>query len=134
MRAIGPLLCLLCCAFISGCAQQTTVQHRESALLVLDNHGGYSHAGRRVVLRSDGSYTDTGYTDVVGDERVKRGVYTLNTEKTQLTLSPARGEPEHLYQVEYGHVFYWVEEQARLQVTDPKAERLRQTSLRVNGP
>ena len=101
---------------------------------MLDNHGGFSHAGRRVVLRSDGSYTDTGYTDVVGDERVKRGVYTLNAEKTQLTLSPARGEAEQLYQVEYGHVFYWVEEQERHQVTDPKEEWLRQISLRVGGP
>jgi hypothetical protein len=101
-------------------------------MLLLDNHGGYSHAGRRIALHSDGTFTDTRYTDVVGDERANRGVYTLNDEKTHLTLSPARGEAEHLYRVDCSHQQYWVQEQDRSRITESGQSWLRQISLRVD--
>jgi len=73
---------------------------RETALLLLDNHGGFSHAGRRIALYSDGNYSDTSYSDVIGSERTRRGTYTLDAQRTNLTLLPAQGETEHLYRVD----------------------------------
>ena len=32
--------------------------------MVLDDCGGFTHSGRRVVLHPDGTFTDTAYTDV----------------------------------------------------------------------
>src|SRR2546428_39787 len=78
MRVLQPLFCWFSCGLIVGCTQGTVTSQRQSAVLLLDNHGGYSHAGRKIALRSDGSYTDTAYIDVVGDERAKRGRYTLS--------------------------------------------------------
>lgn len=98
----------------------------------LDNHGGYSHAGRRVVLRVDGSYIDTRYTDAVGHELTKAGTYSLNSEKTQLVLSPYGGEAEHLHRVDYNGRRYWVHAQNRTRVTESDEDWLRQISLRVD--
>jgi hypothetical protein len=134
MSAIRPLLYVLCSVLAGGCVQQTTTSHPESAMLVLDNHGGYSHVGRRIVLRSDGSYIDTGYTDFVGDQQVRRGIFTLDAQKTHLTLTPSAGEMEQLYQMDYGHHLYWVRQQERGLITDPKEDWLRQISLRVDVP
>ncbi|MCX5649195.1 MAG: hypothetical protein NTX40_08890 [Planctomycetota bacterium] len=127
MRALQPLLFLLCWVLMLGCAHESTVSF-------LDNHGGFSHAGRRIELHSDGSYSDTGYTDVIGNESVEHGVYTLNIEKTHLTLSPASGEVEHLYRVDYGRQQYWVHEQERRRITQSGESWLRQISLRVDAP
>jgi hypothetical protein len=81
MRFIHPLIPLVCCGLMIGCAQHASPPSSgESDALVLDNHGGYSHAGRRVALRPDGSYTDTRYTDVIGDEKVQRGI-TASTQR-----------------------------------------------------
>ena len=116
-----------------GCARPaTSTASHERGSLLLDNHGGYSHAGRRIVLHSDRTFSDTRYTDVVGDERAECGVYTLNDENTHLTLSPARGETEHLYRVDYSHQRYWVQEQDRSRITESGESRLRQISLRVD--
>jgi hypothetical protein len=105
--------------------------HRDSAVLLLDNHGGFTHAGRRITLRSDGSYTDTTYTDT-GVETAKNGRYTLNPERTHLVLSPEGGKTEHLYPVDYGGKQYWVREAERERVSQPAEASLRQISLRVD--
>lgn len=68
--------------------------------MLFDNHDGLSFSARRIALRADGSYADMHYTDVVGHERVKRGVYSLDAEKTHLPLSPKGGQTEHLYHVD----------------------------------
>ena len=98
---------------------------------MLDNNGGYSHGGRRIALRSDGSYTDTTYTDVVGDEHARIGRYTLNAEKTLLTLTPEHGETQHLYRIDYGGQQYWVREDERVRITQSGEAWLRQISVRV---
>ena len=89
---IAPSLMVL----VVGCTQRIVTPHREGRIVLLDNRGGDSHAGRRIALRVDGSYTDISYTDVVGDEHTKRGRYTLNPERTHLILLPKGGEIEDL--------------------------------------
>lgn len=97
----------------------------------LDNHGGFSHAGRRIVLRSDGSYTDTAYTDVIGDEHTKAGHYVLTAERTQLVLSPDGDVSQELFRVDYSGQQYWVRESDRERITQPSESWLRQISVRV---
>jgi hypothetical protein len=99
--------------------------------LLLDNRGGYSHAGRRIVLRPDGSYTDATYTDVIGDEQTKRGHYTLNPERTHLILLSQSGEGQDLFRVDYGGQQYWVREADRERIKQPSESWLRQISVRV---
>ncbi len=122
---IFQLLTLLICALIAGCA------HRENGAVLLDNRGGFSHAGRRIPLRADGSYTDTAYTDAVGGERAKRGRYTLNAERTHLVLSSEVGEAQHLYRVDYRGQQYWVRDDDRTRIVQSGEDWLRQISLRV---
>jgi hypothetical protein len=98
--------------------------------MLLDNQGGFTHAGRRIALRADGSYTDTTYTDA-GVEPSKSGRYTLNSERTHLTLSPNGGKIEYLYRVDYGGQQYWVREGDRERITQSGEASLRQTSVRV---
>jgi hypothetical protein len=113
---------------LTGCISRP---QQESGVTRLDNRGGFSHAGRRVALRSDGSYTDTRYTDVVGNERTTAGRYTLDMERRHLTLSPERGEVQHLYRVDYSGQQYWVRADERARITQASESWLRQISLRV---
>jgi hypothetical protein len=113
----------LLCVLALGCAPTHKV--------MLDNRGGISHAGRRIALLANGSYTDTHYTDALGHDRTERGRYTLNAEKTHLVLSPERGEKQNLYRVDYGGQQYWVREGERDGITQSGEFWLRQVSLRV---
>ncbi|MCE9591447.1 MAG: hypothetical protein K8S99_13080 [Planctomycetes bacterium] len=126
MRVAQSLLCLICCALIVGCTQRS-----ENAGLLLDNHGGISHSGRWIELRADGSYTDTAYTDVPGDQHSATGRYTFNADRTLLTMTPERGETEHLYRIDYRAQQYWVHDDERERITRPGETWLRQVSLRV---
>jgi hypothetical protein len=99
--------------------------------VILDNHGGYSHPGRRVDLQPDGNYTDIRYTDEVGHQRVEGRLYTFDSEKRRLTLAPTHGEVEHLFRVDYGSQQYWVPEKYRQRITDPADAWFRQISLRA---
>jgi len=47
---------------------------------LLDNQGGFSHAGRRLELHPGSSYTEIRYTDVIGDARKTSGGYTSTTK------------------------------------------------------
>jgi hypothetical protein len=99
--------------------------------LVLDNRGGFSHGGRRIALRADGGYTDTSYTDVIGDEHTKHGYYTLNPERTRLILSADSGTSNELFRVDYRGQQYWVRESDRERITQPSESWLRQVSVRI---
>jgi len=129
MDILKPLT-LLICVLVVGCAQRGFPPHRDSDILLLDNRGGFSHAGRRIILRADGNYTDTAYTDVVGGEDTKRGRYILNPERTHLVLSPEEGETPDLYRVDFGGEQYWVREADRERITQPTESWLRQISVR----
>src|SRR5688572_3755530 len=125
MRA---LLIIALAIFLTGC---NSLSHQENGVTQLDNRGGISHAGRRVTLKPDGSFTDLRYTDVIGDESATTGRYTLDAEKRLLTLSPEGGEVEHLYRVDYRGQQYWVHADKRARITQSGESWLRQISLRV---
>lgn len=136
------LIALVSCGLMVGCAHRAasssygsapTKGSAGSAPVILDNHGGYSHAGRRVGLQPDGSYTDTRYTDVIGDQKAERGTYTFDQHKMRLTLSPRQGEEQTLCRVDYQGQQYWVREQDRQRVTDPADAWFRQISLRAEA-
>ena len=88
MRLVQPVAFLIC-MLVVGCSHPSATPHRESGVLLLDNRGGFSHDGRRIALRADGSYTDTNYTDVIGTEHTKKGRYTFRA-KTMLLLPKTR--------------------------------------------
>lgn len=98
--------------------------------IVLDNHGGFSHAGRRILLGLDGRYTDITYTDVVGGEREKLGRHIFTAHRTHLILMPDKGAAEDVFLIEHQGGFYWVHEADQKRVTEPGEFRLRQVSLR----
>jgi hypothetical protein len=137
MRAILAMV-LVTCGLVVGCAHRSP-QHSSagslpsdvSAFVILDNHGGYSHAGRRVALQADGSYTDTNYTDAVGDQKTERGTYAFDPEKRHLTLSPTQGRTETLCRVDYRGQQYWVREHDVQRVADLADAWFRQISLRA---
>jgi hypothetical protein len=130
MRFVQSMLVLAFCGLMAGCVQHSTPRRQESASVVLDNHGGFAHPGRRVVLHADGTFTQTRYTDVIGvDEKVNRGAYTFSPDKTQLTLLPSQGEEERLCRVDYRGQQYWVKAEDRQHIRDAS---LRRVSLRVD--
>ncbi len=99
--------------------------------MVLDNYGGFTHSGRRVVLHPDGTFTDTAYTDVrATDERVDRGTYRFSADKMQLTLVPSQGPEERLDRVDYRGQQYWIKADDRQRIRDAS---FRQVSLRLGG-
>ena len=112
-------------------ATPSSIPKGESISLLLDNHGGFSHAGRRIALRADGSYTDTTYTDVAGNEHSERGHYTLNPDRTHLVLSPDGDASQELFRVDYGEHQYWVRGADRERIEQPSESWLRQISVRV---
>jgi hypothetical protein len=137
MRAILATS-LFICGLVFGCAHRLphassggSLPSDASASVLLDNHGGFSHAGRRVALQRDGSYTDTRYTDVIGDQKTERGTYTFDPEKRRLTLSARKGKVETLRRVDYRGEHYWVQEQHTQRVADPVDAWFRQISLRA---
>jgi hypothetical protein len=132
MRVVLAMV-LASCGLVVGCAHRTPPPSRSDgpASAILDNHGGFSHAGRRVALQADGSYTDTRYTDVVGDQKTERGTYAFDPDKRRLTLSPAQGKAEILCRVDCRGQQYWVRDQDTQRVADPADTWFRQISLRT---
>ncbi len=132
MRFVHTFLVLIYCGLTVSCAHRASAPSSDTKVfLVLDNHGGYSHLGRKVNLWPDDNYTDITYTDVVGHQRVECGLYTFDAEKRHLTLAPTHGDVEHLYRVDYGSQQYWVQEKDRQRIMDPADAWFRQISLRV---
>ena len=122
-----------CFATLTACStpQPSATQHREPGVVLLDNHGGFSHGGHRIELHPDGSYNQSTYSDVIGDDHTKHGRYTLTGERTLLTLSPHRGGAQRLYRVDYRGKQYWVRADERTRITKSDEDWLRQVSLRV---
>jgi hypothetical protein len=129
IRLLQPIA-LLFYFMLIGCSQPSATSHRESGVLLLDNRGGFSHGGRLIALHPDGKYTDTTYTDVIGDHHTKRGNYTLNPKKTRLILSPEGGASQELFRVDYSGQQYWVREADREAITQSSESWLRQRSVR----
>lgn len=82
------------------------------------------------MLYGDGSYSETRYTDMVGDETVFQGVYRFAADGAQLILSPSQGGVEVLHQVNYRGHQYWVRAEDKERIRDPSDTWFRQISLR----
>ncbi|HTI72086.1 MAG TPA: hypothetical protein VMF06_19075 [Candidatus Limnocylindria bacterium] len=126
----------LTCVLAIGCNQPVAKDASPEAsddhsLMVLDNHGGYSHGGRRILLRADNHYKEIRYTDVRGTGTAASGQYTFNDRLTELTLVLDGGTPELLHLVPYQNKSYWVHEADRARVVRPGEDYLRQVSLRT---
>lgn len=101
-------------------ASDATIGHESVVLTLHDGYSGRSFGGRWIRLHADGRYMEIRYTDVVTQERVKRGVYRIDKARTHLTLEPGGGgDTEHLYRVDYGQDMYWVHDAERAHVTLP---------------
>ena len=133
-RSLRPLSCLLFSLLTVGCIQVNSAPRPAVAPTLLDNHGGFSHGGRRIALHPDGRYTDTIYTDNPGQERVTHGVYSLDAAVSHLTLTPEGAPAEHLYRVDYHRQQYWVHDQGRRRIASPGESDLREISLRAGPP
>ena len=103
----------------------------ERPVLTLDNHGGYSHGGRRILLGADQHYQEIRYTDVIGTEKSASGQYALNAGGTELTLIPDEGARERFYLVPCYNKQYWVREADRQRIAQDGEDYLRQVSLKV---
>ncbi|MCY2929496.1 MAG: hypothetical protein NTV86_08380 [Planctomycetota bacterium] len=130
-RSLRPLSCLLFPLLTIGCIQVTSAPRPPATPTLLDNHGGFSHAGRRIALGPDGRYTDTTYSDNPGSDRATRGLYSLDAAGSHLTLSPEGAPAEHLYRVDYHRRQYWVHDQDRPRIAQPGESELRRVSLRA---
>jgi hypothetical protein len=134
MRLLLPVI-FLCCLLVVGCSQPRSAPQsaprRESVVLLLDNNGGVGHSGRRIALLPDGGYTETIYSDVIGDEHTTKGRYALNPERTDLILSPESRAAEHLYRVDSRGKQYWIHDSERERITRLTESWLRELSLRV---
>jgi hypothetical protein len=141
MRLIQQILTLLfVLAIASGCHSSPTTSapsfHRfyggPDVIFAIDNHGGYSHLGRRISLKADRKCVQTTYTDAIGvDEEVKTGTYAQNANRTRLVLAWVGGQEEVLVRVDFQGLQYWVHEADREVITRPDQEYLRQISLRL---
>lgn len=133
MRSI-PLLAFSV-ILMTGCASSPHERRppgeapvRENRILLLDNGGGYSHAGRRIELIRGGTVIDTFYTDIIGDERARRGTFELADGILNLKFGD-RGN-QRLTRVSYGSETYWVYPNEVELIPVPSNSMLRQTSLK----
>ena len=118
---------------LSGCASPrrqppTKPPPRKDRILLLDNSGGYSHAGRRVELLRDGGVIDTQYTDVIGGENGRKGRYTIEGDVLDLRFGD-RGN-QRLMRVSYDNDIYWVYRNEVAKIVLPESTLLRQTALK----
>jgi len=121
-------------ALLAGCVAQPNPQppnrppQREDRILLLDNSGGYSHAGRRIELLENGNLIETDYTDVIGSARERKGSYILKGDELYIQLGD-RGD-QRLIRVSYGDEIYWVYPNEVEKIALAQNTRLRQTSLK----
>lgn len=120
---------------MTGCASSPSERRppreapaRENRVMLLDNSGGYSHAGRRIELLRDGMVIETEYTDIVGDEHTRHGTFELADGILNLKFGD-RGN-QRLIRVAIRGDVYWVYPEEVQKLRLPESSRLRQTSLK----
>jgi hypothetical protein len=101
---------------------------REGRILLLDNSGGYSHAGRRIELLENGNLIETDYTDLIGSRRERTGSYILKGDDLLVRFGD-RGD-QRLIRVSYADQTYWVYPNEVEKIALAENTRLRQTSLK----
>jgi hypothetical protein len=130
MRVSPVIFALLIVAASLWLPPQVKAQSQQKVTLALDNYGGYSHGGRRVRVFADNSYQQVSYTDVVGDQKVRRGKCSLDLKAGKMHLDSDKKAGERLFRVSYDDKEYWVHEDELVRLKEPGENRLRQTSLR----
>ena len=128
---IAVVLVLVGCVSPHPTGNPTRPAHRDDRILLLDNSGGYSHAGRQIELLEGGNVIETRYTDVIGDQTVRRGRYVLDRDVLDLRFGD-RGN-QQLRRVPYGNEIYWVYPNEVEKIALPENTWLRQTSLKQQG-
>ena len=104
---------------------------RRSPRLVLDNRGGYSHAGRALLLDPDGTFTEILYDCDLDNQEAHKGTYSLNRQRTHLRLFTNPTTVEDLYRITFLGKWYWVQAEDRERASKFGERWLRRTSLRV---
>lgn len=99
-------------------------------LLSVDNYGGFSHGGRRVLAFADGSCEELIYTDDLGDQKRRQRKCSLDPKAGILTLDSDEADPERLFRVDSNGKQYWVNRDEVDRIKQPGEKWLRQTSLR----
>ena len=111
-------------------ATGTEPEQKREVVLAVDNYGGFSHGGRRILVFADGSYEDVGYTDVVGSEKKLKGNCAFDLKAGTLTLDSDKKGGERLFRTSYDGKDYWVHKDEVDRIKKSVESRLRQTSLR----
>ena len=128
---------ILIAALLVGCTTRSpdnkpaTASSGPDHILLLDNAGGFSHAGRRIELLADGTVIDIRYTDSIGDEIESRGTYQRSDGVLNLRFGD-RGN-QRLIRVQLGGDTCWVYPGEVEELREPESSRLRQTSLKQKG-
>src|SRR6266478_4327569 len=108
IRILSSILGLLVAPVNLGLAAETQAEpQKQKPLLALDNYGGYSHGGRRVTVFVDNSYEQVSYTDMIGDQKLRRGKCSLDLTAGTLHLDNDKQDGEQLFRVKYEEKDYW---------------------------
>ena len=130
MKNCRPILMLFILATILCFAPPIHAQlQKQDTILAVDNYGGFSHLGKRILVYADNRCEVT-YTDAVGDEKTRVGKCIFDLTAGTLTLDGGKKENERLYRVSYGGKEYWVHQDEVNRIKHPTEEWLRQISLR----
>jgi len=129
LAGIFSIAILAICGCSSFSRGDSTPAQKSSAILILDNNGGYSHPGRELQLFQNGQVIDTRYTDVIGDRRDRFGTYQIT--ENNLTLKFGDRGNETLYKVRFDDTDFWVYSNEVKKIQRKDSEWLRQTSLKT---
>jgi hypothetical protein len=130
MRASASVLALMMAVASLWLPPYIQAQAQQKVTLELDNYGGFSHSGKRLRVFADNSYEQVSYTDVVGDQKVRRGKCSLDQKAGKLHLDSDKKDGDRLFRVSHDDKEYWVHEDEISRIKQSGESWLRPTSLR----
>lgn len=131
MHTLSPIFTLLIVVINLGLAPLARAESQKpKPLLALDNYGGYAHPGRRITIFADNGYELVKYTDVIGNEKVRRGKSSVDLQAGTLHLDSDKKDGEKLFRVRYEEKEYWVHKDQVDRIKQADERMLRQNSLR----
>lgn len=116
---------LVNCAFTSS--------GNKHPVMVLNNHGGFSHGGLLIKLMEDGRALVTTYSCAVEDKKPERATYELG--QNRLVIRYPRGSVMELHKVTYKGQVYWADQSyvSLLREDSERGEYARRVALRATG-
>ena len=116
---------------LMNCAFTGSVNKRP--VMVLNNHGGFSHGGLLIELMEDGRALVSTYSCVAEDKKPKRATYELG--ENRLVLRYPGGGVMELHKVTYNGEVYWADQREvpRLREDSERGEWARRVALRATG-